>query len=90
LLKKANLKIRSYDQIRKYKVQPMSGRGMDFGFFVAVLFGFDNSVFCAADGDEEHDAMMDTYVICDPESFFATSGTFSKSRLISMRGMLVT
>jgi len=41
-------------------------------------------------GDDEHDAIMDSYVKCDPDNFRATSGYFSNSLLTSNSGMLVT
>lgn len=68
----------------------MRGSGMNFGFFAALVFGFECSVCFEAVGEEEHVAMIDWYVSCDPDSFFATSGTFSKSLLMSRSGMVVT
>lgn len=67
--------------------QPMSGNGIDLSFFSVALGVFFDGF---AGTSEEQAAMIDWYVNCEPESFLATSGKFSKSLLMSKRGMVVT
>lgn len=68
----------------------MSGRGIFLSFLAAGDLAFVWVFGPMAGDDEEHEAMMDWYVNCNPESFLATSGNFSNSWLMSNSGMLTT
>lgn len=66
------------------------GSGIERSFFTAPVEGPAGIFVDSACWDDEHVVMIDWMVKCDPDSFFATSGNFSKSLFMSNRGMLVT